>query len=819
VRIGIDMLAVQSPDSRGRGVGRFGRNLVSALLRRGGRDHEFFLYAHDGLPVDDIPNTPHARFSLLRAEMACGETSARDAVNRLARENPHRLDVLLLLNPFEHWPAYDPPARPLGGLKLATVVHDLIPFLFPDQYLLERIHSERMYRKLRIMRVYDAFLTNSDSTRSDCIRLLKLPASRVRTIGGAADGAFFRPERCWPLSVHDRHTLRSLGIDRRFVFCLSGMDERKNLRGLIEAFGLLPPALRSHHQLVVTCWVAACHVREYGAWAHRHGVGENLVLTNVVSDEVLRVLYQRCAAFVFPSLYEGLGLPLLEAMHCGAAVVAGNNSSQPEVVGDAGLLVNAADPADIAAKLERILSDPLLAARLGEQGMRRAAGFSWEQSADRALEALGGLVEGRPRLRPTRPRLAVLSPWPPKASGVADYAERLVMQLRSRYAIDLVHEPAYVPESALRCRDLASLDHRLFARHARAKGYHAVLHQMGNSFYHEFVYTNILAHGGIVTLHDFNLAGFHHGRSHASGQGDAAFRAEVEYAYPDRAPEILPQLDKWSREPGGMQEAFTRRSLYLNRRIFDAADAVIVHSPWCLEQVAREFPEHVSRTFVVPLGATPRRLPLARRAEIRARFGVPQGATLIGSYGILSQAKMNVEAIEAFATVADAFPDALFILVGQDWERGQARRAVAAQGLTHRVRFLGRVSDADFADLVAIADVGLALRRPPTYGETSAALLDLLRHGIPTIVTDVATFSSYPDAVVHKVRWDRRGQESLAAALQNLLESPGRRQALGQAAWRYVAEHHDWPLIASRYGEVIEQVVLRKQTSRRLASA
>ena len=117
------------------------------------------------------------------------------------------------------------------------------------------------------------------------------------------------------------------------------------------------------------------------------------------ATQTLRTLYRRCAAFAFPSLYEGFGLPLLEAMLCGAAVVAGNNSSQPEVVGDAGLLANVADPTDLAAKLAQLLQDPALAATLRTRALVRARQFRWEQTAERALAVLAGLAERRPAAR------------------------------------------------------------------------------------------------------------------------------------------------------------------------------------------------------------------------------------------------------------------------------------------------------------------------------------------------------------------------------------------------------------------------------------
>src|SRR5205085_1010625 len=162
------------------------------------------------------------------------------------------------------------------------------------------------------------------------------------------------------------------------------------------------------------------------------------VITGEVSDAALRVLYQRCAAFAFPSLYEGFGLPLLEAMHCGAAVVAGNNSSQVEVVGEAGLLANASDAGDIAAKLARVPAD-----------------------------------------------------------------------------------------GALACCDA-----RLFARRAAVRDYHALVYQMGNSRYHRFLYEAMMRHPGVVTLHDFCLAGFHLIYGHRQGREREFLRAELLRWYP-----------------------------------------------------------------------------------------------------------------------------------------------------------------------------------------------------------------------------------------------------------------------------------------------
>lgn len=812
MRIGIDMLALQSPGSRSRGVGRFGRNLVERMLTQG-EGHEFVLYAHEGYPTDLIPDSSRAVRAAIDLDPSLGERRSRDAVERIARTNPHGLDALVNLNPFEQCPFYDPPTRRPGrdGLVLAAVVHDLIPFLFQEQYLGDPRHAAWNYRRLRSLKYYDVILTNSDATRADCLRMLDLSADRVVTIGGAGNAAFFTPDRSFPPSRAARRVLNSLGIRRPFVYCVSGIDERKNLRGLFQAYSLLPEPIRREHQLVVTCSIPEHHASGYRDLAAELGIFGDLVLTGEIADDSLRILYQRCSAFAFPSKYEGLGLPLLEAMLCGAAVVAGRNSSQVEVVGDAGLLANAEDAADVAAKLATILADPAYARSLGQQAIAQARAFRWEDSADRALAAVDRAVEraGRPpRLRAPRPRLAIVAPWPPKSSGIADYSIRLADALRDRYTIEMIHEDGYVPARALGSADFGSYDHRAYARRAAVLGYRGVLYQMGNSYYHKFLYEMLLRHPGIVTLHDFNLAGFHFWRAHQDSEHPLdTFRLELAHSHPEHEDDPSASVEDWMREPGGVQGACVRRRLFLNRRVLEAAQAVIVHSPWCRERVQQRYPELVSKVHVVPMGATPRHLSPERRAATRARFGLPTDALILGSFGHLTRDKLNVEAIRAYAALAGELAgDARMIFVGKDWESGLARSEAFRLGVEQRIRFLGPQGDDDFADLIAAVDLGIALRRPPTFGETSAALLDLLRHGVPTIVTDVATFSCYPDDIVRKVRWenDQAGLDNLVQALRELVAEPSRRESLGAAAHRHVIEEHAWARAADLYADVIE---------------
>ncbi len=808
MRIGIDMLGVQSPLSRGRGIGRYALSLVTSLVSID-NSHEYIFYSHDSLDTDIFPSASNAIVrSLSRRE------SSAEAIDEVARTNPDQLDALLLLSPFELHDRYAPPAKPLNRLAMFAVVYDLIPFLFQERYLTWPPIALAFYRNLERLRQYDALLAISDATRDDCLRLLGLSGERVVSIRGASDAAFFTPEPEASAKTVARDVLERLGITQPFVFCLGSMDERKNLWGLIDAFRLLPSRIRNAHQLVITFAIKEEEERKIRAYAADRGVADRLVLTGGVSDDVLRWLYRRCAAFAFPSLYEGLGLPLLEAMHCGAVVLGGNNSSQPEVVGDAGLLANASDIADISEKLARLIEDDTLRTALREKGFAQASRFTWEDTAQRTLVTLERIAGERPQRRkswrldaghPDRPRLAVFSPWPPKRSGISDYSERLVTELARWYSIDLYHDPGYVPNLAIDSDRFGCFDARVFPRNARIRGYRGILYQMGNSHYHRSVYENLLEFPGVVTLHDYCLSGFHAWYSRLPDVPRGHFEREVEYGYPDQADQILASLKRWSLEPGGIGEACARREIHLNRRVFKHAKGLIVHSLAVQERASRDHPEYVSKVTVIPHGSEPKAILATRRATVRERFGLPTDALILASFGILHATKMNVETVEAFAHVIRSHPELLLLFVGEDLTFSAVRNRVFELGLADRVRFLGRQSAADFEDLLEVADIGICLRRPPTNGETSGALLHLLRHGIPTIVNDVGTFSDYSDDVVFKLNWESDGIVGLARAIQTLVNDPDARRDRGRAARRYVQTHHDWPIVADLYAQVIEQ--------------
>ncbi|MGH7137598.1 MAG: glycosyltransferase family 4 protein, partial [Pirellulales bacterium] len=349
-------------------------------------DHDYFLYYYDDLLRNDLPATG----SRLTLRSLPGEGSLHSRIERVACDNADRLDWLLLTCPLENFQGYLPPFARRRGPRLAAIIYDLIPLRFPDHYLAHPGIAAAYRRALAAVRNYDLLLTISQSARQDVYDLLQASPNRVVTIGAASDGEFFQP----PTSRGDPQSIAWLtrhGIHKPFVYAVSAPDYRKNLSGLLAAWRRLPEPMRERYQCVITCATnSAESARPLHDMVTVSPDYKNVVFTEALDDDSLRRLYQQAAAFVFPSRYEGFGLPLLEAMQCGAAVIAGDNSSQVEVVGDAGLLANVDDPQQLSERITRLLDRPELADELRARGVRQARQFSWPQVASRCLAALTG---------------------------------------------------------------------------------------------------------------------------------------------------------------------------------------------------------------------------------------------------------------------------------------------------------------------------------------------------------------------------------------------------------------------------------------------
>ena len=356
MRIGVD--AGRSAHGRG-GVASYTRELIRALVAPG-VEHEIVLFDLDC----------GSAFSTV-VEETYGRLPQRVRIAANTREELQDLDVF-------HAPGFAVPAA--GGPSLVFTVHDLTVLSHPECHTLAN-------RVRTLASVADALacgatiLAVSKATRREALRLLALPVEKVEVLPPILNPCFSARGDIRA----DEATARRLGIDDLFVLAVGSLEPRKNLERLLDAWMALPDRLRRTHQLFVE---GADGLRQRNILRRLDGLTqtESVVRAERLSDSELAALYRRARALVFPSLAEGFGLPVAEAMACGAPVVTSNSSSLPEVAGDAAILVDPEDGDAIAAAVAGVLEDEGLRRDLRERGYERSRSFSRDALLPRLLE-------------------------------------------------------------------------------------------------------------------------------------------------------------------------------------------------------------------------------------------------------------------------------------------------------------------------------------------------------------------------------------------------------------------------------------------------
>jgi glycosyltransferase involved in cell wall biosynthesis len=288
-----------------------------------------------------------------------------------------------------HAPHYVLP--PLVPCRSVVTIHDCIHLMFP-QYLPNRLAYG--YAKASLWTAAhraERVLTVSEASKKDIIRFCGVPAERVVVIYNAIDSRFLET----PSDDDLKNTRERYQLDGPYILYVGNIKPHKNLERLIEAFHLVRREGYERLKLLII----GDQISKYPPLRRavdRHKLHKHVRFLGFVPYQTLAALYRLATVFAFPSLYEGFGLPPLEAMASGTPVVASNTSSLPEVLGDAALLVDPYQPTAIAAGLVRVLSDAQLRATMREAGLQRARSFSWESSVRQVLDVYGevGALDG-----------------------------------------------------------------------------------------------------------------------------------------------------------------------------------------------------------------------------------------------------------------------------------------------------------------------------------------------------------------------------------------------------------------------------------------
>lgn len=369
-------IAIDARKLRDYGIGTYIRNLVRHLSRLD-RDTEYRLLCRgeDAAVVRELgPNFT-----------AVTESSPGYSLREQFRIP---LDLRREKASLFHAPHYVLP--PLTPCRAIVTIHDCIHLRFP-QYLPNRFGYAYARASLwAACRRADRILTVSEASKRDLLHYFDIPEQKIDVIYNAIDERFHDAP-----SEEEIHRVRErYQLNERFVLYAGNIKPHKNLERVIEAFQLARRrGFEDVRLLIIGDQVS--HYATLRRAVHRYQLHKHVRFFGFVPDETLAVLYRLASVFVFPSLYEGFGLPPLEAMASGTPVITSNVSSLPEVVGDAAILVDPYDTEAIADAMARVLGDDALSASLRARGLARAHHFSWERSVGRVREIYGEVLAGR----------------------------------------------------------------------------------------------------------------------------------------------------------------------------------------------------------------------------------------------------------------------------------------------------------------------------------------------------------------------------------------------------------------------------------------
>src|SRR3954447_4679128 len=377
----LDARGTQSVGHAERGIARYVTEHARALL-------ELAPETIGGIGLSlDVPVPPTAE-ALRNSAKFAWQTADRAPADSMP-------PIYHVMSPFEAeldleelWPRWSRESR------LVVTLYDLIPLIMRERYNADWGYMATAWiARLGLLGSAQQILTISQRTANDAMEHLNVPEERITVIDSGVSDRFSS-------LVENREEADSIlraalpKVRPGFLLYVGGVDYRKNLEGAIRGYAELPAPLREPHQLVIACSRATPLRFSLRIFARRLGIeSRNLVLTGFVSDRDLAALYRSCELFVFPSLYEGAGLPILEAMTCEAPVASSNTSAMPELLGDLDATFDPADPVDIGRCIREALETPGKLDALRERSRRRVELYTWERVARRTFEGYERALE------------------------------------------------------------------------------------------------------------------------------------------------------------------------------------------------------------------------------------------------------------------------------------------------------------------------------------------------------------------------------------------------------------------------------------------
>lgn len=367
MRIGIDARML-----RYSGIGKYIQNLIENLAKID-RKNQYILFCKEAdLRICKIKQE-NFNFRVVKTPLF----SLREQLSLPTMIKKNRLDIF-------HTPHFNIPL--FSPVKKMVTIHDLIPLIFPGARSSWLSRTYYRFMNSQVVKKAGKIIAVSKNTERDLLKFFKVPEGKIEVIYEAVSGRF-KP-------VNDVKSLEEIkkkfNITKRFLLYVGLKELHKNLVSLIKILEILKKKMGLDIQLVIV-GKRDPRFTQAEETAKELDLEGDVLFLGEVSDEDVVLLYNAAQIFLFPSLYEGFGLPPLEAMACGTPVISSNTSSLPEVLGDAAILINPRDIDEWAKKIRKVLTDEDLRKKLKQKGLGRVKQFSWEKAARDTLRVYESL--------------------------------------------------------------------------------------------------------------------------------------------------------------------------------------------------------------------------------------------------------------------------------------------------------------------------------------------------------------------------------------------------------------------------------------------
>lgn len=730
--------------ARHRGMGRYSEYLVDAITRRSDYDQVYVVYSANNRAATDINVEAKTAFLDLKdandGDIETIEGHNKNVVNDFIKSLgiPSKdLDYLLLA-------AFQEPIVSVfpDNSKKHMIFYDLIPYLYPEQYM-DKMPFDKYLRHFRQVFEADKLLAISHTAADELSVFLGIPRDKVIAIDGAPIRSAAKPRK--PAGVT---------LPKRYILMPTGDDPRKNNYRAVEGFEKYLSKRDIKISLVITSDI---HPAER---AKLEKLSKNLIFTGNVDESELDWMYAHAEMILFVSESEGLGLPILEAMHASKPVVASQLDVFREISETALYYCDQKDTEDIARAIDEAIGSSITNDQRAEY-KRALVHYTWPETAKRSIKAMVSTEYTAPS---TKQRIAVFSPRPDGISAIGKVVAETHASLQRMYDVDYYIEngsaavstrPDYLKYVA-NCYPASAFSVEAYTK------YDAVFYHIGNSDYHLASIANSLYLPGYVIIHDTNISD--------------AFREMMEQG----------MISKDRRD---LEAKLTNiRKLKMSNHLVSVITnqlGVMSHSDYA-DRAVREIVGtiHTVPSFSAKLPTVvPAKMPLRRRNSLN-----------IGMAGIIADIK-GTAVIESLAQEKSHVKNQ-FHIFGYNYSHPDTMKRLESY---HNVELATNVTDFDFIQRMRKLDIFVNYRMQ-YQGETSLSTLEAMRQGVVVVVRNIGWYSELPDDTVVKVD----SIEEVSAVVDRLSKHPELITAISDRAVEYIRKEYTHDLYVQSMQRMIE---------------